>query len=1082
MKLRKTTVSKRGARWACGMLVLLCVSTTRAGNPDTAAVQRALKDSGITGGLVVHLGCGDGKLTVDLRLSERYAVHGLDADPVKVAEARKHIRSRNLYGPVSVDICAGDRLPYVDNLVRVLVVSNAGGVPRPEIMRVLCPGGAAVIDGKPVAKPWPDTIDEWPQHFHSADNNAVSKDTVVGPPRHYQWIAWPEWSRSHLELPSINSLVSARGRLFSIEDCASAEHPALPGKFELVCRDAFNGIVLWRHKFPDWHPVNIYIKYTPAQLQRQLAAIGDRVYCTPGLDAPLTVFDAATGKMLKKYEGTERTQEFAYDDGVLFVVVGDPYDTSCFGRTSGTIVPAQFDTRAYGPIIEKKANPVSSITAMDAETGRKLWEKSGDDTRAYEGTSLAVKGQNTVFATARDLVCLDSKTGEQRWRVSLSGQPVGQPGPAKQPAGKKRRKERKGGSGRRQPGGGIALVISDDAIYLANGRTLRAFSMTDGKEMWTGATHLNHYKSPDIFLVGGTVWTANKQAYDARTGKPVKTLSQKMTGPMSHDRCYRNRITERWYINSVTGGSDFLGLDGSGEFPNPWIRSTCGIGGLPCNGLYYAGPPACSCCNSVQLNAFNAMSAEPGLEEPGQAIPVEVKPRLEKGPAYAAQAGQPSTINHQPSPSWPTYRHDITRGGCTPGAVLAKIKEKWQAKVTSCASAPVIADGKVLVSDIDAHLVCALDAGDGTLLWQYETGARVDSPPTCYAGNVLFGSRDGWVYSVRAADGVLAWRFRALPDRRICAYEQVESVWPVCGSMLVREDVAYFTAGRNSFTDGGLFLFGLDPKTGKVVHQKHVSGPLGQDGFPIIAKHGNAGFNILGHKGDVMLADDRFVYLRHQAFKPDLTPVDGEKVKQPHLITSHGFTEAVPHHRSFWTIDTFLRYDIPTGQGAVRGDILVKDGPRYYEVRGYQPSRTAAFDPRKGGYTLFAGEITTAEANPPAGKPPAKGKKRRPQKSVGVRAKELWTARIPLTGKAMVKAADVLFIAGTPVAFPEDDLHRGYEGRMGGVLWAASAADGKKLAQYTLDAAPAWDSLAVAGGCLYLCTTDGKVRCFAAGE
>jgi hypothetical protein len=151
-------------------------------------------------------------------------------------------------------------------------------------------------------------LGEWPQHYHGADNNAVARDSVVGPPRHYQWIAEPEWGRSHLTLPSINSIVSAGGRLFSIEDCASAEHPALPGKFFLMCRDAFNGIVLWRHRFPDWQPTNIYVKFTPTQLQRQLAAIGDKVYCTPGLDAPITVLDAATGAVLKNYPGTERTQ------------------------------------------------------------------------------------------------------------------------------------------------------------------------------------------------------------------------------------------------------------------------------------------------------------------------------------------------------------------------------------------------------------------------------------------------------------------------------------------------------------------------------------------------------------------------------------------------------------------------------------------------------------------------------------------------------------------------------------------------------------------------------------------------------
>ena len=34
------------------------------------------------------------------------------------------------------------------------------------------------------------------------------------------------------------------------------------------------------------------------------------------------------------------------------------------------------------------------------------------------------------------------------------------------------------------------------------------------------------------------------------------------------DRCYRNPITERFYINSKTGGADFLDLKTKREFPN----------------------------------------------------------------------------------------------------------------------------------------------------------------------------------------------------------------------------------------------------------------------------------------------------------------------------------------------------------------------------------------------------------------------------------------------------------------------------------------------------------------------------------
>jgi len=283
-------------------------------------------------------------------------------------------------------------------------------------------------------------------------------------------------------------------------------------------------------------------------------------------------------------------------------------------------------------------------------------------------------------------------------------------------------------------------------------------------------------------------------------------------------------------------------------------------------------------------------------------------------------------------------------------------------------------------------------------------------------------------------------------------------------------------------------------------------GPYGENGFPIENRQVVRGMSIEGFKGDVFLADDQLLYLRHQAFKDDLSPVRLQDVKRRHLIPSHGFLEAIPQHRSFWTIDTMLHYDIPTGLGGVHGDILVIDGSRFYEVRGYPPGRTAWFDPRTSGYTLYAGKYdalvkasprpaaarTARAARPAAGKRTGKqatDKQRKARKAQAWRRRrasnvapstKLWSASIPLTGKAIALAGDVLFVAGTPVAFPRDDLAKAYEGRMGGVLWAASVEDGRKLAEYKLDAPPAWDSLAAANGRLYLCTTDGRVRCFAA--
>ena len=195
---------------------------------------------------------------------------------------------------------------------------------------MVCPGGVAVIDGELTVKPWPKEMAQWPQHYNTPDNNAVALDSAVGPPRHFRWIAEPEWQRSHLGLPSMHSLVSAGGRLYSIEDCASVEHPALPGKPALICRDAFNGIELWRIPLPEdqwgWKAWSAYPDQRfnqPNQIPKRLVAVGETVYVTLGFNAPVTALDAATGRVVRTYAETEMTDEILLHDGVLLLVVVD---------------------------------------------------------------------------------------------------------------------------------------------------------------------------------------------------------------------------------------------------------------------------------------------------------------------------------------------------------------------------------------------------------------------------------------------------------------------------------------------------------------------------------------------------------------------------------------------------------------------------------------------------------------------------------------------------------------------------------------------------------------------------------------
>ncbi|MCX5675645.1 MAG: class I SAM-dependent methyltransferase, partial [Planctomycetota bacterium] len=134
---------------ASGCLVVLLVLGSFAAALYADSAEAILQAAGVKGGLVVHLGCGDGRLTAALHAGDAYLVHGLDADTANVEKARTHIRSLDLYGPVSVEHWAdAARLPYADNLINLIVAEDPGKVPMDEVMRVLSPLGVAYVKGK----------------------------------------------------------------------------------------------------------------------------------------------------------------------------------------------------------------------------------------------------------------------------------------------------------------------------------------------------------------------------------------------------------------------------------------------------------------------------------------------------------------------------------------------------------------------------------------------------------------------------------------------------------------------------------------------------------------------------------------------------------------------------------------------------------------------------------------------------------------------------------------------------------------------------------------------------------------------
>ena len=139
----RTTLQNCSLVLVLGFISADVLADAGATAPIADQAANILQKCEIDGGLVVHVGCGDGRLTAQLAAGESYLVQGLARTQEEVDSARRHIRSMNAGGRVTVDRMPQRYLPYADNLVNLFVVEDLGGIPMQELVRTLAPGGKA---------------------------------------------------------------------------------------------------------------------------------------------------------------------------------------------------------------------------------------------------------------------------------------------------------------------------------------------------------------------------------------------------------------------------------------------------------------------------------------------------------------------------------------------------------------------------------------------------------------------------------------------------------------------------------------------------------------------------------------------------------------------------------------------------------------------------------------------------------------------------------------------------------------------------------------------------------------------------
>jgi len=403
---------------------------------------------------------------------------------------------------------------------------------------------------------------------------------------------------------------------------------------------------------------------------------------------------------------------------------------------------------------------------------------------------------------------------------------------------------------------------------------------------------------------------------------------------------------------------------------------------------------------------------------------------------------------------------------------------RWAAQIAGRLSQPVVAAGILLVSSIDRHTVHAFDAQTGEPLWQRTVGGRVDSPPTIYEGRLcLFGCADGGVYCLRASDGELVWRFLAAPfDRRTVAWGQLESIWPVHGSVLVVNQVAYVSAGRSTWFDGGIDLYGLDPETGTVLHQCHFESPspiyekgkdrlaefqARADGFrDMILKQTPRGSSRADYKtfaqsdrsvsfsmaggtiSDVLVADGQDVYLHQVRFNRQL---EKQEEMATHLFATSGFLfDPIEEARTHWVLGDgdFSQYPLPytryvgTGEkNPACGLILAYDSTTAWSVL-----REKRYS--KASVCHLVATRLTADGGPPG-----------------------WHVSLgEFVPKSILKSSQQLVVCGKA-----DDKC---------VVQFRGVGQGETITEIELPAPAVWDGMAAADGRLYVSLTDGRLVCY----
>jgi outer membrane protein assembly factor BamB len=736
--------------------LLWIIAPAGAAEPGELA-QRIIADTQARPGFCVVVGGSDARLALALATRTKSVVHIAVTEPARLDAIRKEIRDAGLYGRVSADTASPARLPYTDSIANLVVVEQPAplakqGLTEREVLRVVCPGGAAWIGGETARRWRRDGRDEWRQWRHDAARSQTSGDLLAGPPRRLRWIDGPRRSRNHKDYPW--AVVSANGRHFAACDEGPRFYTA-PARRVLVARDAYNGLLLWKRALLRPQKPDRRATFRPATL----CAVGDRVYIVLRDGGRLVELDAATGRTLRTFE--ERPTVVALLDGALLLSGNGPLrlldiKTGSLTWTTKLIagnwvvrddhIYALFWSRGQGV----------ALACLDLATGRELWRRQDENLKSSR--LVTCRDGVLAFAGGRGgtLQVRSAKDGSRLWTHSYKV-----PG--------------HGGTATNILFGGGLLWIRDAGVRAK-------------------------YAEREKQAPRPTAWLG----FDPKSGSKKRTITGGLT-----QKCFPYAATPRYMLGGTMNFIDFkTGKNRHGRA----VRGVCRFGFFIANGLVYTFPTDCRCYPMLR-GTVGLATAEPGYTLAADNAPRLVRgsafAKASAGgpaggndwPMYRGSpqrgAATPGDVPADLASKWNTKlggpltaptvaagrvfvsridAHEVVALNAADGSVA------WRRTVGARVDQPPTYDrGRVLFGCRDGRVYC-LRASDGELVWQFRAApnrrrciayGQPESLWPIYGSVLVDGGRvffsagrhthlDGGItlFALDAATGDVAWQVR----------------------------------------------------------------------------------------------------------------------------------------------------------------------------------------------------------------------------------------------------------------------------------------------------------------------------------